>query len=63
MGYSPWGHKESDATERLHWCAQEALSLLPPIPDCPPSLPERGLEPCQMLLPATACGGHRRAGV
>ena len=19
MGYSPWGHKESDATERLHF--------------------------------------------
>ena len=19
MGYSPWGHKESDTTEQLHW--------------------------------------------
>ena len=29
MGYSPWGHKESDTTERLstHTAFQESLSL------------------------------------
>ena len=25
MGYSPWGHKESDATERFHF----HISLMP----------------------------------
>ena len=33
MGYSPWGHKESDTTERAHtqpWLAGGFLSTVPP---------------------------------
>ena len=27
VGYSPWGHKESDMTERLHWFTGERSRL------------------------------------
>ena len=36
VGYSLWGHKESDTTERLHFHFQEHSSLLAPVEqDCP----------------------------
>ena len=28
MGYSPWGHKESDTTERLHFSSTKLLKGL-----------------------------------
>ena len=36
MGYSPWGHKESDTTERLHFnvrCAVAFSSFLGILPE------------------------------
>ena len=45
MGYSPWGHKESDTTERLHftsfrinWLDLLAIQESPPAPQCEASL-------------------------
>ena len=32
MGYSPWGRKESDMTERLHFHFQPVLKSTPPLP-------------------------------
>ena len=32
MGYSPWGYKESDMTERLHFQASTKLSMLLSMP-------------------------------
>ena len=29
MGYSPWGHKESDTTERLSLHTAETVAFLP----------------------------------
>ena len=28
MGYSPWGHKESDTTERLHECSVNTMGIV-----------------------------------
>ena len=38
MGYSPWGHKESDTTERLHFLS---LSLCSSMAQWVKNLPER----------------------
>ena len=42
MGYSPWGHKESDTTERLftfHFHSVRVSMLLAPFVPPSPSLP------------------------
>ena len=31
MGYSPWGPKESDTTERLHFLFAQMVKNLPPV--------------------------------
>ena len=41
MGYSPWGHKESDMTKQLHTVALTSKFpvLQNPIPKCNPQFP------------------------
>ena len=45
MGYSPWGHKESDMTEQLHF-------LSSPSPETKSSSPGSGLGVPADLLPS-----------
>ena len=42
MGYSPWGHKESDMSERLHFLSSsryEGASLMPQMVKNLPAMP------------------------
>ena len=34
MGYSPWGHKESDTTDRLHFHFQMFPRMFPNVLNC-----------------------------
>ena len=38
MGYSPWGHKGSDTTERLNKTHKDSLQVLMQVGTSPPSL-------------------------
>ena len=56
MGYSPWGRKESDTTERLHFTSLHFIywNGLP----CPPpgNLSDPGIEPTSLMSPVLVGG-------
>ena len=52
-GYSPWGHKESDTTEQLHFHFQRADTADASSPSLPASLP-----PIQLGAPACTRNSH-----
>ena len=59
VGYSPWGHKESEATEQLkytHRLAEHSMGN----PDC---LPQSSSPGSRLMLPQrTGCSAEKRGG-